>query len=292
MNIAFMTVSLPVDQDTYQEIKKLSRFVTEIDHCPYSYALNVPLLKNVFSRGFCILAYNEETNNLVGLITAVDKVGLDTYEWSMLVDPMYRKAGIDEMLLNILAKELNKRKAMGELAALLENDLYGRKIIEKYGYTYSFSEATFEAAAEKLEMSPSVYIRPYNELTDLEPLIEIFRETFGDLREETIELIDFNTHVPGRVMWVAEMDGEVVGTITTAKDEMCQWLSSLAVHPRCQRKGIGTALLCWAKDFAYRSGDKRVYLEVEMDNEEALSIYQKTGFHKSIQIDFYVYGEN
>ncbi|TQE91947.1 GNAT family N-acetyltransferase [Ureibacillus terrenus] len=291
MNIAFMTVSLPIDEETFQEIQQLSQFVKEIDRCAYAKALNLSLLKKAFSRGFCILAYDENTNALVACITAVDKIGLDTYEWSMLVDPMYRDAGIDETFLSLLSKAFKERRAMGELVALHANDLYGRKILKKYGYTYSFSESTFEAEAEMAEMHHSAYIRPFNELTDLEPLIEIYREAFGDLREESLELIALNKNGPGRVIWVAEMDGEVAGTITTVQEELNQWITSLAVHPRHRRKGIANALLHWAKDFAYRSSIKRVLLDVEMENEEALSVYQKAGFHMSNQLDFYVYGE-
>ena len=290
MNIAFMTASLPIDEETFQEIKSLSGFGMEIDHLDYSYALNLSVLNKPFSKGFCILAYDEVTNHLVGVITAVDKIGLDTYEWSMLVDPMYRKTGIEDALLSLLSKAFKDRQAVGELVALNEKDLYARKIIENYGYTYSFSEATFEAAAEETEMNHSIHIRPYNESTDLEPLIEIFRETFGDLRDETVELIEMNTSVPGRVIWVAELDGEVVGTLTTAKDVISQWITSLAVHPLHQRKGVATALLGWAKDFAYQSGEQQVLLEVEMENEEALSVYLKAGFQKRLQIDFYAYG--
>lgn len=289
MNIAFMTASLPIDEETYQEIKNLCEYGMRVDQCSYSVVINLPLLNKIASRGFCILAYDEETNELVGLITAIDKIGLHTYEWSMLIDPMYRKAGIDEALLSVLSKAFKEREAVGELVAVLENDLYGRKMIEKYGYTYSFSEATFEAKAEAVELNDSVNIRPYDEQRDLEPLIEIFRETFGDLREETLELIDLNTKGLGRVLWVAELDGEVVGTVTTTKENDTQWITSLAVHPHHQRKGVAMALLNWVKDFAYRTGEKKILLEVEIENEQALSVYQKAKFQKSLQIDFYVY---
>lgn len=289
MNIALIQESLPIDEETYKEIKKLSEFATNVDQCSYATALNLSLLQKSYSRGFCILAYDEETNKLVGLITAVDKIGLDTYDWSMLIDPMYRKAGIDEALLSVLSKAFKERQAIGELVVLLENDMYGRKIVEKYGYTYSFSEATFEAKTANCELNASIHIRPYEESKDLEALIDIFRETFGDLREETLELIEMNVNVPERVIWVAEQDGEVVGTVTTAKEGMSQWVTSLAVHPIHQRKGIATGLLNWVKNYAYQSGEERILLEVEIENEEALSLYIKAGFSKFLQLDFYVY---
>ena len=179
------------------------------------------------------------------------------------------------------------------MVALLENDYYGRKIIEKYGYVYSFSEATFEAKSEKLNDSgidQGVYIRPYEETTDLEAMVEIFRETFGDLREETLELLEFNNNELGRVIWVAEVEGNVVGTLTSSKEGNVQWVTALAVHPNWQRKGIATALLKWVKDFAYRNGDETVKLDVEIENEQALSVYGKADFDKTLQVDYYVYG--
>ena len=99
MNIALMTASLPIDNETYQEIQDLCEYGMTVDFCYYNEALNLPLLQKSYSIGFCILAYDELTNKLVGLITAVDKIGLDTYEWSMLIDPMYREAGIDEAFI-------------------------------------------------------------------------------------------------------------------------------------------------------------------------------------------------
>lgn len=289
MNIALIQESLPIDGDTYKEIKDLSDFATNVDQCSYATALNLLLLQKSYSRGFCILAYDEDTNKLIGLITAVDKIGLDTYDWSMLIDPMYRKAGIDEALLSVLSRAFKERHAVGELVVILENDMYGRKIIEKYGYTYSFSEATFEAKAEKCEQNSSIHIRPYEESKDLEALIDIFRETFGDLREETLELIELNVNAEGRVLWVAEQDGEVIGTVTTAKVGKTQWVTSLAVHPIHQRKGVATSLLNWVKNYAFQSGEESIMLEVESENEEALSLYQKAGFNKFLQLDFYVY---
>lgn len=293
MNIALMTASLPIDNETFIEIKDLSEYGMTVDFCYYHAALNLSLLQKTYSIGFCILAYDEMTNKLVGVISAVDKIGLNTYEWSMLIDPMYREAGIDEALLSVLSTALKERGAIGELVALLENDYYGRRTIERYGYTYSFSEATFEAEAEKLSkccMDNQIFIRPYAETTDLEAMVEIFRETFGDLREETLELLEINSKELGRVIWVAEVEGNVVGTLTSLKEGDAQCVTSLAVHPKWQRKGIATALLHWIKDFAYRNGEQIVKLDVEIENEHALSVYHKAGFYKSMQIDYYAYG--
>ena len=88
-------------------------------------------------------------------------------------------------------------------------------------------------------------------------------------------------------MWVAEVSGEVVGTITTRKDGNAQWITALAVHPKVEGRGIGTALIYSVKQLAYNEGHVFVKLDVELDNERALAIYTKTGFLKAAQIDYF-----
>ncbi|MGE7665379.1 GNAT family N-acetyltransferase [Ureibacillus composti] len=289
MNISIITASFPIDEETYNEVKALTEEASVLDGSPYLNMLNLFASRNPKSRGFFILAYDDTTNKLVGVIGAIDQIGLNTYEWSMLVDPMYRKIGIDEALLQVLSEGLIQREAEGELAIIIETDRYGRKLLEKHGYSYSFSEATFESKAEGSQpASEDLFIRQYNEC-DQESVIEILSEAFGDLREESVELIDFNTTTEGIILWVAEQNGQIVGTITSTKEGEVQWITALAVQPTVQGQGIGTALLKWVKDFAFRNGDKKVMLDVESENERALGVYEKAGFSKAVQFDYFIY---
>lgn len=289
MNFSIMTASFPIDEETFKEIKKLCEDAFIADKYNYSSVLNLYESMSTNIRGFFALAYDEEQNQLVGVASATDQMGLNTYEWSILVSPMYRQIGIDEALLKVLGDGLHKRGAEGELALVIENDKARRKFIEKYGYSYSFSEATFEAKSEEMKLNDHIYIRPYMEASDKDCLIEIFCEAFGDLREEAIELISYNTTTDDRVLWVAMLNDEVAGTVTSAKEGKVQWITALAVHPSKQGLGVGTALLNWVKDFALRNGEKVVMLDVEIDNEKALAVYEKAGFIKSMQVDYFVY---
>ncbi|HAU35452.1 MAG TPA: GNAT family N-acetyltransferase, partial [Lysinibacillus sp.] len=67
-----------------------------------------------------------------------------------------------------------------------------------------------------------------------------------------------------------------------------QWVTALAVHPNCEGQGIGTALLSFSKDYASKTGATFVMLDVEIDNKKAISVYEKAGFMKAQQIDYYV----
>lgn len=289
MNFSIITASFPIDVETYKEIQNLCDTAYKTDLYHYGSVLNLSISQNYQVRGFFVLAYDDENGELVGVASAVDQMGLNTYEWSILEAPMYRNIGIDDALLKVLGDGLHQREAEGELALVINADKNRIQCFEKYGYRYSFSEATFETKPDFMEQENTVSIRKYNEATDQEVLVEIFCEAFGDLREESLDLIDYNTSTEGRILWVAEVEGQVVGTVTTSKEGDVQWVTALAVHPNKQGFGIGSTLLNWVKDFTKRNGDKLVMLEVEIENERALSVYEKAGFSKSMQVDYYVY---
>lgn len=289
MNFSFMTVSFPVDGETYSEMKALCEEVHHADGVHYESILNLPTAQNSEVTGFFILVYNDEDDRLVGLASAIDLLGLNTFEWSIIVSPMYRRIGIGDAIYHVLREGLEVRGAEGELALMMEGVESGLVFLEKRGYVYSFSEATMEARAEQSENRPGLTIRPFT-TRDTETLVDIFSEAFGDLREEAIELIHFNTHTEGLVLWVAEEAGKVVGTVTTRKEGDAQWVTAFAVHPASGGRGIGTAILRFVKQLAFRNGEKHVLLDVELDNNQALAVYEKAGFSKSAQVDYFAYG--
>ena len=260
MNFSFMTVSFPVDVETYNEMKALCEEAHKADGVHYESILNLPNSQNYEASGFFILVYNDENDQLVGLASAIDLIGLNTYEWSILVSPMYRRIGLGDAIYNVLQEGLEVRGSDGELALMMEGVACGRAFLEKRGYVYSFSEATLEAHAEQVEKRQGLTIRPF-------------------ASKDTEEL----------VLWVAVENDAVVGTVTTRKEGDAQWITALAVHPKYGGKGIGTALLNSVKQLAFNGGEKRVLLDVELENNRALVIYEKAGFCKCAQVDYFAF---
>jgi len=286
MNISVMTVSFPLDGETLKEVTLLCEEATVHDYRVYETALGVPMAGSFETKGFMVLAYEDDKDVLVGVASAVDLMGLHTYEWSLVVTPTYRQKGIGTTLVEALQAGLQERGAEGQLAVVIDGSPFGHTFIENKGFTYSFSEATLETRAESVKLSKDVEITLY--AGEQAELIAIYSEAFGDLPEESEELIAFNTSTDGRKLWLARKDGEVVGTVTTAQENEIQWVTALAVHPNCEGQGIGTAMLSFSKDYASKIGAKFVMLDVEIDNEKALSVYEKAGFMKAQQIDYYV----
>ncbi len=286
MNFSFMTVSFPVDKETYAEMKALCETCYVADHLHYESILNIPVAQNYEAQGFFVLVYNDEDDQLVGLASAIDMMGLNTFEWSILIAPMYRRMGLGDAVYGVIQDGLEVRASNGDLALMMEGMEAGRLFLNQRQYAYSFSEATLEAHAEQTTVSEGIIVRPF-EMKDMNMLINIFCEAFGDTAEEAQDLIAFNTQTEGLVLWVAETEGEVAGTVTTRKDAKAQWVSALAVHPEKSGQGIGTALLNSVKQLAYTGEENVVLLDVEIDNNRALAVYEKAGFTKLSQIDYF-----
>ena len=151
--------------------------------------MNLPVAKSYESRGFYVLVYDDYKNELVAAGTAIDLMGLNTYEWSLLVAPMYRQLGIGTAVFNVLREGMEMRESEGELALMIEGAPFGSDFLQRKGFLYSFSEATLEARAEILNETTTITLRPYMQ-KDIEALVSIFSDAFGDMREESLDLID------------------------------------------------------------------------------------------------------
>ncbi len=288
MNFSAITVSYPVDDETYKELNQLCENAEQIDLKSYRSVINLAMAKNPSARGFFVLVYDDEQDQLAGAASAVDLMGLNTYEWSIIVDPMYRDIGIGSTLYNVLKEGLLIRGSDGDLALSVDGGHFGEQFLQSIGYEYSFSEATLEAKAVAAN-EPFMFTMRLFEQKDTKVLCEIFNQGFGDTKEESLQLIEFNSTREDIYLWVAERDGDVVGTVSTRQDGDGHWVTALAVHPSFEGQGIGSEILRWVKDYVVRSGGRVVLLDVEIDNARALSIYEKNEFMISSQIHYYVF---
>lgn len=87
-----------------------------------------------------------------------------------------------------------------------------------------------------------------------------------------------------RNMLIAELDGEVVGTVstTTLLYQLPNSLRLLALDlgPKFRRRGVGTALVEEVEQRARRKGLRSVNLEVGVDNGVGLRLYERRGYER------------
>src|ERR1043165_7683590 len=122
---------------------------------------------------------------------------------------------------------------------------------------------------------------------DTEAIAEVLREAFGVYRENyTPEAFEAVTPTPDKILtrfaegpqWVAEIDGNVIGTASLRTDPEGLYLRSMAVMPNVQGKGVGHVLLKAVNEFADASSHERIFLHTTYFVPGAGEMYAKNGF--------------
>ncbi|MFJ8263210.1 GNAT family N-acetyltransferase [Rummeliibacillus sp. NPDC094406] len=285
MDIFLLKASYPLDELTIQELKDLIQNANTAKNQDIALLMNADSWNNYESQGLVVLAYNEH-EELLGALSAIDLFGLNTYEWSVVVHSDYRRQGIGTALVQGFINALVERGATGDMGVSF-NDVAGHHFLQKLGYEYNSSEATLQAAAESCELSKDILVRPFIE-QDRDILVTLMHDGFGDISEETDELINFNTTTPGRLLNMVELNQQVVATVSIVENEVGVWVTAFTVQQSLRDQGIGSAVLQWAKNYAHQKQQQKVLLDVEIDNRNALSVYQKAGFTSVQQVDYFI----
>ncbi len=82
---------------------------------------------------------------------------------------------------------------------------------------------------------------------------------------------------------LAELDGELVGTVIAGFDGWRCHLYRLAVHPERRRRGIGSALLTAAEERFVALGGRRADAMVLVRNEGGQRAWEAGGYHPEEQ---------
>ena len=84
---------------------------------------------------------------------------------------------------------------------------------------------------------------------------------------------------PSHAWWIARRDASPVGFAHARLDGTDCKLDKLYVHPDHQRQGIGAALLRAVQDWARQRQARRLWLQVNRGNAQAIRAYARYGFH-------------
>jgi GNAT superfamily N-acetyltransferase len=78
--------------------------------------------------------------------------------------------------------------------------------------------------------------------------------------------------------WVAEQDGEIVGSVAVATGKADAELMKLYVAPRARRGGLGAQLVRLAEAEAHARQSRRIVLWTDTRFEEAHRLYDRMGY--------------
>lgn len=130
-----------------------------------------------------------------------------------------------------------------------------------------------------------------NDISRLMSLAEEFMHgTAKD--EERLSILESALKDPDYELWVAEVDGEIVGFIDlwTIRD-FCHggklsYIQNLYVAPKHRRLGVGSMLLQKIIERAKEMGALEIHVVTGFDNAQAIQLYKKHGLTKeSLQLE-------
>lgn len=122
-------------------------------------------------------------------------------------------------------------------------------------------------------------IRQY-ESKDENEVIRIWTEVFGydaphnDPRLALERKVKFND----RLLFVAENNDSIIGTVMGGYDGHRGWIYSLAVQPEFRELGVGTGLVQGILEELKARGCLKVNLQVLGSNRQVVEFYRKNGF--------------
>jgi ribosomal protein S18 acetylase RimI-like enzyme len=111
-------------------------------------------------------------------------------------------------------------------------------------------------------------------------VVALWRQVFPDdpPHNDPLDSIRLKMSSQPELFFVATRAGEIVGTIMAGFDGHRGWIYRVAVNPKQQRQGIGTALMQRAEAELIARGAPKINLQVRSTNEQVVGFYRRLGY--------------
>lgn len=91
----------------------------------------------------------------------------------------------------------------------------------------------------------------------------------------------------GHLMFVAEADGQIIGTVFGSHDGRKGWINRLAIDPRYRRQGLAQRLIEEAENALACEGLTIVAALVEAPNKPSLKLFRKLDYEERRDIVYF-----
>lgn len=265
-----------------EEIKALQQVVERYDSIELK--LNWDMLEN--------RSEEEQTDFLTyDLGRLVGFLGLYSFgskiEVCGMVHPDYRRNGIFTNLFQNSHPALEKAQHI--LLNVPANSKLGKLWLDSITCIYEESEYMMKWEGKVLpDQDESISLRPSRK-EDIDMKMKLDIACF-DFKAEEAKMYNDRLEKEGlqKEFFMIEAEDKTVGKIRIHHDKERSEIYGFAVLPEFQGKGYGRKALQEAVRLEAQRGQS-VYLDVQTENEKALSLYTSTGFIKESQQDYYLY---
>jgi len=153
--------------------------------------------------------------------------------------------------------------------------------------TYAFSEIHMQWNEQELDEEYTITMRlsePHDKAFEVGLDAEAFSLTLADAEDYYNQRITREDEC----RYIIESDGKPVGKIRVARTDGESYISGFAISPELRGHGIGGQALRWAVQQEAPTGNT-ICLDVETQNANALKLYERIGFLRKQQQDYYEY---
>ncbi|WJQ83078.1 GNAT family N-acetyltransferase [Brevibacillus brevis] len=290
-NGAGLVIAKGLSEEWLKQIVHLAKICEAYDEFDLSVNLNVSMLQNRQPEQTNDFLYVQD-GQLVGFLGMYAIVSPKEVEISGMVHPDYRRKGIFRALYEQAKAECEKREVTQILLVSNRKSKEASSFAEGVAATYQFSEykLDYSATAHVTAVESDNRLQLFPATTnDFQTLVEIGVSGFEDTAELMTALVTRNLSEPSFQTYLAQYESEPVGMITVSEEGNEFFISGFCVKKGLQGKGLGRKILSQTVQILnQREHIGGISLEVAVDNQNALSLYQSTGFEVVSVYDYYV----
>ena len=104
-----------------------------------------------------------------------------------------------------------------------------------------------------------------------------YQERMGGNRLPPMD-VDYSSEIDNYPTWVVESEGNILGGLIMMFEQGEASIANIAVDPRCQGRGLGSALMSFAESKAKEKHFSKLNLATHVLLSENISLYQHLGW--------------
>jgi len=224
---------------------------------------------------------------LVGYISIFTMGSMTEAELNGVVHPDYRQQGVFKELHAEAMKVCRERRFKHMLLLSDKNSKIGVDFIKSLGIRYHHTEYQMEQKGLcDLPTTDNIALRMAED-KDIKAIWEMDIDYFGlsvESEPEDLEKLDEN-----HLVYMIELGGKVIGKIRVEYAQGVSFIYGFGILPEYRGRGYGKETLIKTLKLINRQGIKKVELEVESSNENALKLYKSCGFDETSVMEYYLY---
>ncbi|MGM0836770.1 MAG: GNAT family N-acetyltransferase [Bacillota bacterium] len=285
-------------QKEYQNVVQLLKECEKHDGFTVSASINLSMLQKAEGSHLdLLLSYDEEGSKTIGFLGVYSFVVKTKVELAGMIHPDHRKAGRFTEMLTCALEICKKRDADEILYVCPGTSAEAKSLMNKIEATYSFSEYTMEYFKEKESGAENTILEQKLEfLLAEEKDVEIIGNLLSDgfhfehANDSVTPLLERNRTQEGFELYIIKYGGKEIATLTISNEESSMYISAFTVTPSKRGKGIGREILRNAIELIQNNyPGKKIRLDVDVKNSNALKMYEGIGFQKISGYDYFLH---